>query len=144
MMTGKVGGVVVLNCRTCTRACKQHKPLHEEIELAPNSGRLWSLMTSMMRLPASLRGEKDTESRDLDQDKENAVSVSLIRRCASIAGSLVRPSGKESSSMEDNQSLKRKRTQTLDNQYCSPMSPSSSSKRYRIRPREPIERMRRH
>ncbi|KAH8238577.1 hypothetical protein KR032_010582 [Drosophila birchii] len=37
MMSGKSGGcvsaVVVLNCRTCTRACKQHKPLQEEIEL---------------------------------------------------------------------------------------------------------------
>ncbi|KAH8241584.1 hypothetical protein KR038_003978 [Drosophila bunnanda] len=37
MMNGKSGGgasaVVVLNCRTCTRACKQHKPLQEEIEL---------------------------------------------------------------------------------------------------------------
>nr|XP_016942020.1 mitosis initiation protein fs(1)Ya [Drosophila suzukii] len=128
--------VVFRPTNASTRNDKKQEP--------PNSGRLWSLMTSMMRLPASLRGEKDTESRDLDQDKENAVSVSLIRRCASIAGSLVRPSGKESSSMEDNQSLKRKRTQTLDNQYCSPMSPSSSSKRYRIRPREPIERMRRH
>ncbi|XP_052849337.1 mitosis initiation protein fs(1)Ya [Drosophila gunungcola] len=106
-----------------------------------SSGRLWSLMSSMMRLPASLRSEKD---KDQDQDnKENAGSGSLIRRCASIAGSLVRPSAKEYS-MEDNQTLKRKRTQTLDNQYCSPLSPSSSSKRYRIRPREPIERMRRH
>ncbi|XP_017064302.1 mitosis initiation protein fs(1)Ya [Drosophila eugracilis] len=106
----------------------------------PGSGRLWSLMSSMMRLPATLRGEKE---KDKDSDKENAGSGSLIRRCASIAGSLVRPNVKESS-MEDNQSLKRKRTQTLDNQYCSPLSPSSSSKRYRIRSREPIERMRRH
>ncbi|KAH8368058.1 hypothetical protein KR084_006158 [Drosophila pseudotakahashii] len=118
----------------------------------PNSGRLWSLMTSMMRLPASLRGERDKDKdrekekySNADADKENAGSGSLIRRCASIAGSLVRPGARESSSsMEDSQSLKRKRTQTLDNQYCSPLSPSSSSKRYRIRPREPIERMRRH
>ncbi|XP_016981224.1 mitosis initiation protein fs(1)Ya [Drosophila rhopaloa] len=104
-----------------------------------SSGRLWSLMSSMMRLPATLRGEKEKDQ----ENKENAGSGSLIRRCASIAGSLVRPGAKESS-MEDNQSLKRKRTQTLDNQYCSPLSPSSSSKRYRIRSREPIERMRRH
>ncbi|EDV45674.1 mitosis initiation protein fs(1)Ya [Drosophila erecta] len=110
---------------------------------APNSGRLWSLMTSMMRLPASLRGEREKDmDRDTDKDKENKEnSGSLIRRCASIAGSLVRPSARDSA-VEDHQSLKRKRTQTLDNQYC-PMSPSSSSKRYRIRPREPIERMRR-
>ncbi|EDW44025.1 GM19245 [Drosophila sechellia] len=108
---------------------------------APNSGRLWSLMSSMMRLPASLRGDREKD-RDRDSDKENAGSGSLIRRCASIAGSLVRPSARESS-MENQQCLKRKRTQTLDSQYCSPLSPSSSSKRYRIRPREPIERMRR-
>ncbi|XP_033169269.1 mitosis initiation protein fs(1)Ya [Drosophila mauritiana] len=108
---------------------------------APNSGRLWSLMSSMMRLPASLRGEREKD-RDRDSDKENAGSGSLIRRCASIAGSLVRPSARDSS-MENQQCLKRKRTQTLDSQYCSPLSPSSSSKRYRIRPREPIERMRR-
>ncbi|EDW52639.1 GM11046 [Drosophila sechellia] len=94
-----------------------------------------------MRLPASLRGDREKD-RDRDSDKENAGSGSLIRRCASIAGSLVRPSARESS-MENQQCLKRKRTQTLDSQYCSPLSPSSSSKRYRIRPREPIERMRR-
>ncbi|KAH8421400.1 hypothetical protein KR009_004113 [Drosophila setifemur] len=43
-MSGKAGGgssassVVVLNCRTCTRACKQHKALQEEIELGPTEG----------------------------------------------------------------------------------------------------------
>ncbi|KAH8342667.1 hypothetical protein KR067_010442, partial [Drosophila pandora] len=101
----------------------------------PGTGSIWSRMSSMIRLPASLRGEKDA-------NKENA-GGSLIRRCASIAGSLVRPSrGDSTDKEEDVQSLKRKRTQTLDNQYCSPLSPSSSCKRYRIRPREPIERMR--
>ncbi|KAH8246435.1 hypothetical protein KR026_011450, partial [Drosophila bipectinata] len=101
----------------------------------PGTGSIWSLMSSMIRLPASLRGDKDA-------NKENA-SGSLIRRCASIAGSLVRPTrGDSIDKDEDVQSLKRKRTQTLDNQYCSPRSPSSSCKRYRIRPREPIERMR--
>ncbi|XP_068154596.1 uncharacterized protein dwg [Drosophila tropicalis] len=34
---GAVGGVV-LNCRTCTRACKQYKSLHDEIEIAPAPG----------------------------------------------------------------------------------------------------------
>ncbi|XP_017151287.1 mitosis initiation protein fs(1)Ya [Drosophila miranda] len=96
------------------------------------TGRLWSIMSSMMRLPATLRGDK--------YDKENnGSSGSLIRRCASIAGSLVRTS---TQATDDVQPLKRKRTQTLDNQYYNSMSPSSSSKRYRIRPREPIERMR--
>lgn len=35
-MSGKAG--VVLNCRTCTRACKQHKALQDEIELGPAEG----------------------------------------------------------------------------------------------------------
>ncbi|KAH8408967.1 hypothetical protein KR009_004653, partial [Drosophila setifemur] len=106
----------------------------------PGTGRLWSLMSSMMRLPASLRGDRDKDS----SNKENPSSGSLIRRCASIAGSLVRTSKGDPSVMGDIQSLKRKRTQTLDNQYCSQnqMSPASSSKRYRIRAREPLERMR--
>lgn len=103
----------------------------------PGTGRLWSLMSTMMRLPASLRG-----------DKENAGSGSgsLIRRCASIAGSLVRPASRDTSEKDDAHTLKRKRTQTLDNQYNSDLSPSSgsTSKRYRIRPRDPIERMRHH
>ncbi|XP_017054825.1 mitosis initiation protein fs(1)Ya isoform X2 [Drosophila ficusphila] len=114
---------------------------NEKKQEPPSSGRLWSLMSSMMRLPASLRGERDKDQHQ-ERDKENAGSGSIIRRCASIAGSLVRPGTKESS-VEDQQTLKRKRTHTLDNQYCGPVSPSSSSKRYRIRSREPIERMRR-
>ncbi|KAH8342674.1 hypothetical protein KR067_010452, partial [Drosophila pandora] len=36
IMSGKAG--VVLNCRTCTRACKQHKALQDEIELGPAEG----------------------------------------------------------------------------------------------------------
>lgn len=32
-MNSKIAEVVVLNCRTCTRACKLHKPLQEEIDL---------------------------------------------------------------------------------------------------------------
>ncbi|KAH8276724.1 hypothetical protein KR044_002145, partial [Drosophila immigrans] len=102
-------------------------------------GRLWSLMSSMMRLPATFKG---------DADKENAGSTStsgsLIRRCASIAGSLVRTMHGQDED-RDVQSMKRKRTQTLDSQYSTQLasSPSSSSsKRLRIQPRKPIERMR--
>ncbi|KAH8332156.1 hypothetical protein KR074_008636, partial [Drosophila pseudoananassae] len=36
IMSGKAG--VVLNCRSCTRACKQHKALQDEIELGPAEG----------------------------------------------------------------------------------------------------------
>ncbi|XP_022230485.2 mitosis initiation protein fs(1)Ya [Drosophila obscura] len=99
------------------------------------TGRLWSIMSTMMRLPAKLRGDKN----DKENKENNGSSGSLIKRCASIAGSLVRTSTRDA---DDVQPLKRKRTQTLDNPYCNSMSPSSSSKRYRIRPREPIERMR--
>ncbi|KAH8411573.1 hypothetical protein KR215_006881 [Drosophila sulfurigaster] len=100
-------------------------------------GRLWSLMSSVMRLPATLR---------TDADKENApssTSGSLIRRCASIAGSLVRTMHGQDDD-NDVQSMKRKRTQTLDNQYTNLLSssPARSSKRVRIQPRKPIERMR--
>ncbi|XP_034671173.1 mitosis initiation protein fs(1)Ya [Drosophila subobscura] len=106
------------------------------------TGRLWSIMSTMMRLPATLRGDKnDRENKENNGPSgSGSASGSLIRRCASIAGSLVRTSSRDG---DDEPPLKRKRTQTLDNnQYCTSMSPSSSSKRYRIRPREPIERMR--
>lgn len=99
-------------------------------------GRLWSLMSSVMRLPATLRSERGT-----DKENTGSTSGSLIRRCASIAGSLVRTMNPHDDA-DDLQSMKRKRTQTLDNQYSSHMSPASSSKRLRIQPRKPIERMR--
>ncbi|XP_037725255.1 zinc finger protein 660 [Drosophila subpulchrella] len=53
-MTGKAGGVVVLNCRTCTRACKQHKPLDEEIELGPEGS---TTLASMLNYCAGLSFE---------------------------------------------------------------------------------------
>lgn len=115
------------------------------------SGRLWSIMSSVMRLPSALRGS-DRNASSLD--KENTIgpndssgSTSLIRRCASIAGSLVRTKHVHDD-FADGQPMKRKRTQTLDSQYSHssthhPMSPpSSSSKRLRIQPRKPIDRMR--
>lgn len=113
------------------------------------TGRLWSIMSSVMRLPATLRGSDRNSS---SVDKENTISPnsdgskSLIRRCASIAGSLVRTIHVHDD-FADGQPMKRKRTQTLDSQYCcssstQPMSPSSSSKRFRIQPRKPVERMR--
>lgn len=115
------------------------------------SGRLWSIMSSVMRLPSTLRGSDRNAS---SVDKENTISpsdsnnsTSLIRRCASIAGSLVRTKHVHDDFAEG-QPMKRKRTQTLDSQYSHtsnyhPTSPSSSSsKRLRIQPRKPVERMR--
>ncbi|KAH8386648.1 hypothetical protein KR093_001718 [Drosophila rubida] len=103
-------------------------------------GRLWSLMSSVMRLPATLRSDRN----DADKENMNSTSGSLIRRCASIAGSLVRTMHGQDDDDHDMQSMKRKRTQTLDNQYSNTQlsSPSSSSKRVRIQSRKPIERMR--
>lgn len=105
------------------------------------TGRLWSLMSSVMRFPMrSLRTDRYSSSAD----NENAptTSGSLIRRCASIAGSLVRTIHAHDG--DDMQSLKRKRTQTLDSAYCNPLSPTNSSKRLRIQPRKPIDRMRKN
>ncbi|EDV99527.1 mitosis initiation protein fs(1)Ya [Drosophila grimshawi] len=122
-----------------------------ETELGGQSepGRLWSLMSSVLRLPLALRTDQTAAIRNSSgsDDKENTATAStsstgsLIRRCASIAGSLVRTM--QAHDDGDMQTLKRKRTQTLDYQYCTQMSPSSSSsKRFRIQPRQPVKRMR--
>lgn len=113
-------------------------------------GRLWSLMSSVMRLPKTLRtdhnangGDKEnipSTSTSTSNSNSNSNPGSLIRRCASIAGSLVRTIHSQDDA--DMQSLKRKRTQTLDNASRTQISPSNSSKRLRIQPRKPIERMR--
>ncbi|XP_037937659.1 mitosis initiation protein fs(1)Ya [Teleopsis dalmanni] len=107
------------------------------------AGRLWSFMSSVIRLP-SFTGKRETND-DYDNNKH-----SLLKRCASIAGSLVRP--KPLVDEEHLQSFKRKRTHTLDNQYQLDMgdpikSPNAdgcsvSSKRFRIYGRKPIDRMR--
>ncbi|XP_068159585.1 mitosis initiation protein fs(1)Ya [Drosophila tropicalis] len=114
-------------------------------------GRLWSLMSTVMRLPAT------REKGDKENQNPNPLPAagSLLRRCASIAGSFVRSRAGDNDNKGDDddggdmQTLKRKRTQTLDShQYgstsTSPLSPlpGTSSKRYRIQPRRPIERMR--
>ncbi|XP_017870391.1 PREDICTED: mitosis initiation protein fs(1)Ya [Drosophila arizonae] len=103
-------------------------------------GRLWSLVSSVMRLPQTLRTDPNSNAGDKENIPSTSNSGSLIRRCASIAGSLVRTI--HSHDDADLQSLKRKRTQTLDNASCTQMSPSNSSKRLRIQARKPIERMR--
>ncbi|XP_030378566.1 mitosis initiation protein fs(1)Ya [Scaptodrosophila lebanonensis] len=121
-----------------TSASTHNEKVSTVQEGGQGAGRFWSLMTSVIRLPAKLRGSSS--------DKENSASGtgSLIKRCASIAGSFVRTRPDEAAI----QSLKRKRTQTLDthytnyNSYCATMSPASSSKRFRIQPRKPIDRMR--
>ncbi|EDW82055.2 uncharacterized protein Dwil_GK25598 [Drosophila willistoni] len=119
-------------------------------------GRLWSLMSTVMRLPATReKGDKENQNPN-----PPPAAGSLLRRCASIAGSFVRSRAAageydkkrdEDDDGGDMQTLKRKRTQTLDShQYgststsTSPLSPlpGTSSKRYRIQPRRPIERMR--
>ncbi|KAM7350195.1 female sterile (1) Young arrest isoform 1-T2 [Cochliomyia hominivorax] len=116
------------------------------------SSGLWSLMTSVMRLPS----RKGSNSKDSPKNESfvDVNSNSIIKRCASIAGSLVRT--KPLVDENELSSLKRKRTYTTDNQsasaYLSQLnnseatSPTSdfntSSKRFRIQGRRPIDRMR--
>ncbi|ALC48773.1 fs-1-Ya [Drosophila busckii] len=106
---------------------------------APVGGRLWSLMSSVMGLSGARKADPENKN---SRSGATGGPKSLIRRCASIAGSLVRT--KHDQDKDEMQSLKRKRTQTLDNQYYSSMSParSTASKRLRIQGRKPVERMR--
>ncbi|EDW44027.1 GM19248 [Drosophila sechellia] len=54
MMNGKIAEAVVLNCRTCTRACKLHKPLQEEIDLGSEGS---TTLASMLNYCAGLSFE---------------------------------------------------------------------------------------
>ncbi|XP_065363912.1 mitosis initiation protein fs(1)Ya [Calliphora vicina] len=135
------------------KSLQKSSDVKKTIEPQQSSG-LWSLMTSVMRLP-SRKGSNPKESPKNDSYVlVDANSNSIIKRCASIAGSLVR--SKPLVDENELSSLKRKRTYTTDNQstsaYLSQLnnseatSPTSdlntSSKRFRIHARRPIDRMR--
>ncbi|EDW65444.1 uncharacterized protein dwg [Drosophila virilis] len=53
MMSGSKSGVV-LNCRTCTRACKQYKSLQDEIEIGPEGS---TTLANMLHYCSSLSFE---------------------------------------------------------------------------------------
>ncbi|XP_073831981.1 female sterile (1) Young arrest isoform X2 [Musca autumnalis] len=127
----------------------------DDMKNKQNQSGIWSIMSSVMRLP-SRKGSNPkcspkNESSILTTD---ANSNSIIKRCASIAGSLVR--SKPLVDENELSSLKRKRTFTTSEQSTSSYlaqlhnseatSPTesfnTSSKRFRIQPRRPIDRMR--
>ncbi|XP_011201892.2 mitosis initiation protein fs(1)Ya [Bactrocera dorsalis] len=120
-------------------------------------GRSWSfsaLLGSVMRLNST--GKEATPEKIETPSRTDVNSNSIIKRCASIAGSLMRT---QSLIDEDEQgrNQKRKRSYTTDvksissvdyqRQFRDPVSPSPEkalrTKRFRIHGRKPIERMRR-
>ncbi|XP_014099905.3 mitosis initiation protein fs(1)Ya [Bactrocera oleae] len=120
-------------------------------------GRSWSfgaLLGSVMRLNST--GKAATPEKIETPPRTDVNSNSIIKRCASIAGSLMRT---QSLIDEDEQgrNQKRKRSYTTDaksisgvnyqRQFRDPVSPSPEkalrTKRFRIHGRKPIERMRR-
>lgn len=105
----------------------------KNFEEKPKKGKpLWSLVSSVL-------GYKSGNS-NTPKDEENIdLGNSLLKRCASFAGSLIKPKNDEN----DLPTIKRKRCHTESD--CSVIkSPvqSNSSKRFRIQARKPIERMR--
>lgn len=120
-------------------------------------GRSWSfgaLLGSVMRLNST--GKVATPEKKRTSPHTDVNSNSIIKRCASMAGSLMRT---QSLIEEDEQTRnqKRKRSYTTDmksvsgihypRHYSDPVSPSPEkslrTKRFRIHGRKPIERMRR-
>ncbi|XP_013103269.2 mitosis initiation protein fs(1)Ya [Stomoxys calcitrans] len=117
---------------------------------------LWSIMSSVMRLPSRRGSNSKVSPKNASPLQTDANSNSIIKRCASIAGSLVR--SKPLVDENEMNTLKRKRTFTTHEQstssYLSQLhnsdaaSPPSSdglntsSKRFRIQGRRPIDRMR--
>lgn len=103
-------------------------------------GRVWSFVTSVMRL-ASFGGRPSQEPETTHNKPEE--SMSMIKRCASFAGVISRKKSNEDDTTS--QQMKRKRTNTFDKfSYTEPNSTHGGpSKRVkRIEGRKPIERMR--
>ncbi|XP_061388954.1 mitosis initiation protein fs(1)Ya-like [Musca vetustissima] len=139
---------------------KQKQSSHQipdDIKSKQNQSGIWSIMSSVMRLP-SRKGSNPSKCSPNNESSmlatTDANSNSIIKRCASIAGSLVR--SKPLVDENELSSLKRKRTFTTSEQSTSAYlaqlhnseatSPTesfnTSSKRFRIQPRRPIDRMR--
>ncbi|XP_053949650.1 mitosis initiation protein fs(1)Ya [Anastrepha ludens] len=111
---------------------------------ATTLGRSWSfgaLLGSVMRLNPK---RKSTAKEKIETPPaENIRSDSLIKRCASIAGSLIRTQSLIDEAQLQNQ--KRKRSYTMDPRSVAVIQNSQNSsgtKRFRIQGRKPIERMR--
>lgn len=133
------------------KSIQKSSDVKKDMQPQQSSG-LWSLMTSVMSLRKGSISKASTKNDSNIFVDTN--SNSIIKRCASIAGSLVR--SKPLVDESELSSLKRKRTYTTDNQSTSAflsqlnnsdaVSPTSdsfntSSKRFRINGRRPIDRM---
>ncbi|XP_004535341.1 mitosis initiation protein fs(1)Ya [Ceratitis capitata] len=130
-------------------------PKHQDNRnISTGLGRSWSfgaLLGSVMRLRT---GKGPAVEKTETQGSKDCHSNSVIKRCASIAGSLIRT---QSLADEDEQmhNQKRKRSYTTDTKtganqtrhYSDPLSPTMENtlrtKRFRIQGRKPIDRMRR-
>ncbi|XP_055923999.1 mitosis initiation protein fs(1)Ya [Eupeodes corollae] len=117
----------------------------EEKKPEPSRSRLWDLVASYIRMPSKNVDtvHENTKSKDDTEFYDN--STSMIRRCASFAGSLVRQ--KAIHEDDPTKAVKRKRTYTNDFNFSKGNNTdidfiSSDPKRFRIHGRKPIQRMR--
>ncbi|XP_055853936.1 mitosis initiation protein fs(1)Ya [Episyrphus balteatus] len=117
----------------------------EEKKPERSRSRLWNLVASVIRLPSlnGVAGQEDTRSKDETELYDN--STSIIRRCASFAGSFGRQKAVDED--EEGKAIKRKRTYTNDFNFSKGNHTDvdfacSDPKRFRIHGRMPIQRMR--
>lgn len=105
-------------------------PSKIENEPSNGGGGLWSIVSSVIRMASFGKGSASSDDKEI-VGQEN----SLIKRCASFAGYLIR----KNSSDDDCQPSKRRRTSSVS--YFDKSS-ETDLKRRRIKGRMPIERMR--
>lgn len=113
-----------------------HPGQPNKIENQPsNVGGLWSIVSSVIRMASFGKGSASSDDNKETVGQEN----SLIKRCASFAGYLIR----KNSSDDDCQPNKRRRTSSVTNNYFEKNSGTDlDRKRRRIQGRLPIDRMR--
>lgn len=112
-----------------------HPVVPSKIENLPSTGGgLWSIVSSVFRMASFGKGSASSDDKET-VGPEN----SLIKRCASFAGYLIR----KNSSDDDCQPNKRRRTSSVSNNYFGKNSGTDlDRKRRRIQGRLPIDRMR--
>lgn len=109
--------------------------LPKKMEVEPSSNGLWSIVSSVIRMASFGKGGSASSDDRESVGQEN----SLIKRCASFAGYLIR----KNSSDDDCQPSKRRRTSSVSNKYFEKSSGSElDRKRRKIHGRLPIDRMR--
>lgn len=106
-------------------------------ENTPSNGGLWSIVSSVIRMASFGKGGSSTTDEKAESICQE--NNSLIKRCASFAGYLIR----KHSSEDDCQPNKRRRTSSVSNNYFEKKSETDlDRKRRRIQGRLPIDRMR--